>query len=64
MVGTDFSWCKRRSSYQMAVSTARRLGLDPPEFFSDGEDEDAEEEKVNSPENQDVQDGSPTTPHS
>ena len=62
MDGKDFSWFKRRISYQMAVSTARRLGLDPPEFVSDGE-EDMEEEEVNSPEGQDVQDGSSTAPH-
>ena len=46
----------------MAVSTARRLGLDPPEFVSDGE-EDMEEDEVNSPEGQDVQDGSSIAPH-
>ncbi|XP_056684034.1 uncharacterized protein [Spinacia oleracea] len=63
MDGKDFSCFKRRISYQMAVSTARRLGLDPPEFFSEGGDEDVEEEEVNSPKGQDVQDGSSTTPH-
>ncbi|XP_021836195.2 uncharacterized protein [Spinacia oleracea] len=62
MDGKDFSWFKRRISYQVAVSTARRLGLDPPEFVSDGE-EDMEEEEVNSPEGQDVQDGSFIAPH-
>ncbi|XP_056690624.1 uncharacterized protein [Spinacia oleracea] len=63
MDGKDFSWFKRRISYQMAVSMARRLGLDPPEFVSDGEEEDMEEEEVNSPEGKDVQDGSSTAPH-
>ncbi|XP_056696666.1 uncharacterized protein [Spinacia oleracea] len=63
MDGKDFSGFKRRISYQMAVSTTRRLGLDPPEFVSDGEEEDMEEEEVNSLEGQDVQDGSSTAPH-
>ena len=62
MDGKDFSWFKRRISHQIAVSTARRLGLDPPEFVSDGE-EDIEEDEVNSPEGQDVQDGSSIAPH-
>ncbi|XP_056692150.1 uncharacterized protein [Spinacia oleracea] len=61
MDGKDFSWFKRRISHQIVVSTARRLGLDPPEFVSDGE-EDVEEDEVNSPEGQDVQDGSSIAP--
>ncbi|XP_056691686.1 uncharacterized protein [Spinacia oleracea] len=62
MDGKDFSWFKRRISHQIAVSTARRLGLDPPEFVSDGE-EYIEEDEVNSPEGQDVQDGSSIAPY-
>ncbi|XP_056695778.1 uncharacterized protein [Spinacia oleracea] len=58
----DFSWFKRRISHQIAVSTARRLGLDPPDFVSDGE-EDIEEDEVNSPEGQDIQEGSSIAPH-
>ncbi|XP_056694626.1 uncharacterized protein [Spinacia oleracea] len=43
MDGKDFSWFKHRISPQITVLTARRLGLDPPEFVSDGE-EDIEED--------------------
>lgn len=57
MEGTDFQWFQARIWHQMAVFAALHLGVDPPEFHSEGD-----EDEVNSPIEKDVQDGNSVAP--
>lgn len=52
MKGVDLECFRALISHQMVVIASQRLGVEPPEFHSDGD-----EEEVESPTNQDAQDG-------